>query len=189
MLSRIQELALIARCIAADDRDAFGQLVTAYADDIRRLLLSLTRGNVALVDDLAQEAFLKAYLSIRSFRGVARFRTWIYRIAYNEYIDYTRHQRPESPLAEDADFVDSDSFTSSGLSVGEAQLELDEALRRAVASLPEGERVVTQLFYFDEFPIKRISDVTGMPSGTVKSYLSRARHRLECLLETYRSEL
>lgn len=99
MLTKVQELALLARCVAADDRDAFGKLVAAYSDDIRRLLDTLTRGDTPLVDDLTQEAFIKAYLSIRSFKGIARFRTWLYRIAYNEFISYLRKNRPSQQLA------------------------------------------------------------------------------------------
>ena len=63
MLTRLQEISLIARCVAADDRHAFGELVEAYSDNLRRFLLSLTKGDVSLVDDLAQETFIKAYLS------------------------------------------------------------------------------------------------------------------------------
>ena len=99
MLTKVQELALLARCVAADDRDAFGKLVAAYSDDIRRLLDTLTRGDTPLVDDLTQEVFIKAYLSIRSFKGIARFRTWLYRIAYNEFISYLRKNRPSQQLA------------------------------------------------------------------------------------------
>ena len=85
-ISKAQELLLIARCIAADDRNAFGQLVVAYEAGLRRFLLNLTSGDVPLTDDLSQETFLKAYLAIRSFKGIASFKTWLYRIAYNEFI-------------------------------------------------------------------------------------------------------
>ena len=94
MLTRLQELSLIARCIAADDRQAFGLLVEAYSDPLRRFVLSLTKGDVALADDLAQDTFLKAYLSIRTLNGITRFRTWLFRIAYNEFITHTRRSRP-----------------------------------------------------------------------------------------------
>ena len=75
MLNKAQELLLIARCIAADDRDAFGQLVIAYEAGLRRFILNLTMGDAALSDDIAQETFLKAYLAIRSFKGIASFKT------------------------------------------------------------------------------------------------------------------
>lgn len=176
-LSRIQETLLIARCIASDDRDAFGQLVTAYTDDIMRLLLSLTRGDAALAGDLAQETFIKAYLSLRSFNGIARFRTWIYRIAYNQYVDHMRRQRPTESL-------DGHDRADEGPDPAETE-RVEQSLHEAVMRLPERERVVTQLYYFDEMPVSRISSVTGMPAGTIKSYLHRSRARLATLLEQY----
>ena len=92
-INRFQELALITRCVAADDRNAFGQLVGVYSESLRRFLLGLTKGDAALADDLAQETFLKAYLSIRSLEGVTRFRTWLFRIAYNEFVNNLRRKR------------------------------------------------------------------------------------------------
>lgn len=86
MLSRFEELQLIAKCIAGDSRRAFERLVEEYQEGLRRFLLNLTLGDAALTDDLAQETFLKAYMSLRSFKGIARFKTWLYRIAYNEFV-------------------------------------------------------------------------------------------------------
>ena len=73
----------------ADSRDAFGVLVSEYQSEIRRFFMNLT-GDAALSDDLSQETFIKAYTSIRSFRMMSRFRTWLYRIAYNEFYSYYR---------------------------------------------------------------------------------------------------
>lgn len=180
MLTRLQEIALIARCAAADDRRAFGLLVEAYADDIRRLLLSLTKGDVALVDDLAQETFLKAYLSIRSFEGIARFRTWLYRIAYNEYISHCRKQKNFEPIENVATYDLADEEESE-----EDRTVSDETLHECLMQLSDSERAVTQLYYFDDFSIARISTVTSMPQGTVKCYLSRSRKKLAKLLDKY----
>ncbi len=186
MLTRLQEIALIARCIAGDDRNAFGELVEAYADDIRRLLMSLTGGNAALVNDLSQEVFIKAFLSIRSFNGIARFRTWIYRIAYNEYISYKRREKVHQSI--------DDLVTVSGEELHDIEYESasfsessDKIIHQALMNLPENERVVTQLFYFDDFSIAKISSITGFPTGTVKSYLHRARQKLSSLLKNYYS--
>ena len=77
VLSKIEELKLIARCTLGDDRRAFGTLVEGYQPQVRRFFLNLTLGDEALSDDLAQETFLKAYLNVRSFRGVAKFSTWL----------------------------------------------------------------------------------------------------------------
>lgn len=69
MLSKIEELKLVTRCTLFDDRDAFGRLVEEYQSEMRRFFLNMSGGNAALSDDLAQETFLKAYLSIGASRG------------------------------------------------------------------------------------------------------------------------
>lgn len=90
MLGKLEEISLIARCVAADDRHAFGRLVEEYQDALRRFIYNLCGGDAAMTDDIAQETFLKAYTSIRSFKGISRFKTWLYTIAYREFIDWRR---------------------------------------------------------------------------------------------------
>ncbi|MDE6588559.1 MAG: RNA polymerase sigma factor [Paramuribaculum sp.] len=183
MLTKVQELKLIALCVAADDRRAFGQLVEAYADDVRRLLLSLTKSDVALVDDLAQETFIKAYLAIRSLEGITRFRTWLMRIAYHEFISHTRRNRSDKTIVDIAD-CDVDMPDDDG--DDDDRPVTDANVADALMQLPAPQRAVTQLFYFDGFSVARISTVTGLPSGTVRCYLTRARKRLANLLDKHR---
>lgn len=179
MLTRLQELSLIARCVAADDRRAFGQLIGAYSDNLRRFLLSLTRGDVSLVDDLAQETFIKAYLSIRSLKGISRFRTWLFRIAYNEFVSHMRRERRLDQFTDIADIdVADDTDDENPIT--------DTTLSEAIMTLTDTQRAVVQLFYFEGLSIARISTVTGLNQSTVKSHLSRARNRLASLLEKYR---
>ena len=113
MLNKAQELLLIARCIAADDRDAFGQLVIAYEAGLRRFILNLTMGDAALSDDIAQETFLKAYLAIRSFKGIASFKTWLYRIAYNEFITFKRRYVDTNDIEDTPPVKSSDTVEQS----------------------------------------------------------------------------
>src|SRR5947209_20569498 len=84
---------LIARVLADDDQHAFSELVRRHQSAVRGLLRQLTRSDLALADDLAQEAFLKAYKNIRSFRGEAKFSTWLYRIAYNCFREDARKRK------------------------------------------------------------------------------------------------
>jgi len=169
MLSKLEEKALIARCMAFDDRRAFGRLVDAYSPGLRRFLLHLA-GDSDLADDLAQEAFIKAYEGIRSFQGLARFKTWLYRIAYREFYSYVRaaHYTEDIDMAQDIASCDRP----------EDKVDASYDVEVALQSLPPVERSLVLLFYMEDRPIKEIVEITGLPSGTVKSYLSRARTRM-----------
>lgn len=169
MLNKAQELLLIARCIAADDRDAFGQLVIAYEAGLRRFILNLTMGDAALTDDIAQETFLKAYLAIRSFKGIASFKTWLYRIAYNEFISFKRRYVETNDIEDTAPVIGSDTVAQS-----DAKMDLQVCLN----ALNDSERTIVHLFYIEDLPIKKVCEITGYPEGTVKSYLSRARTKM-----------
>ena len=156
MLSKWDELRLIARCVAGDDRHAFERLVDEYNDGLRRFLLNLTLGDACLTDDLAQGTF---YLSLRSFQGLARFKTWLYRIAYNEYYSYMRKLKEEYPESE----IRHDIMDSS-IEHNDAKIDVERCLK----VLNETERSIVLLFYMEDRPIKQISEITGLPPGTIK---------------------
>ena len=171
MLSKWEELALIAKCATTDSRSAIERLVVEYSPELRRYLMNLTLGDASLTDDLAQDTFLKAYMSIRSFQGLSRFKTWLFRIAINEYYAYVRKRREqrmdgmaETPVIE----------CVTPLRNVEAGIDAQKCL----AVLSETERSVVLLFYMNDLPIKEIVKITGMPEGTVKSHLSRAKVKM-----------
>lgn len=172
MLTRFEELKLIARCVAGDDRNAFGRLVTAYEQGLRRFLFNLT-GDEALTDDLAQDTFLKAYLAIRSFQGISRFKTWLYRIGYNEFLSHRRSQHITT------DEIPPDTGSTTPSSATDARLTIESCL----SQLTEAERTVVMLFYIEDMPIKKIVEITGMPDGSVKSHLHRAKSHMRHFLE------
>ncbi len=175
MLNKIEELALIARCVATDDRNAFGRLVDAYSPGLHGFLFNLTMGDTALTDDLAQETFLKAYMAIRSFKGVAKFKTWLYRIAINEYYTSCRKRKEES--------IDNVTEYSKAADKDDHRLtEVRYDVATAMKCLNDTERTLILLFYFDDLPIKEISKITSMPEGTIKSYLSRAKNKMSKIL-------
>lgn len=166
----MNETVLVSRVVLLGDRDAFGRLVEAYQSPVRRFLLNLTGGDEELSKDLAQETFIKAWLHINTFRSAARFSTWLYRIAYNTFYDYLRTakqmagmgaEREMKHLAEDAPHSD---------------FNIDFA--RALELLREEERVVMLLFYMEDQTVEKIARITGLPTGTVKSHLSRGREKL-----------
>lgn len=169
MRQKILELSLLSQCALADNRQAFGRLVEMYSPQVRRFLLNLTKGDAVLTDDLSQETFIKAYISIRSFKGLSHFSTWLYKIAYNEYMAWLR-RRSDEPLdpgydAPDTGPDDDDSRTAD--------------VMEAVDALAEPTRSIVILFYCEDRPIKEIAQILGLNINTVKVYIKRGRDRLQ----------
>ena len=98
-MKAFDDIALVTQVAVLHNRRAFDQLVVKYQSSIRRFFLLQTGGDVALSDDLAQETFVKAYVNITHFRGLSRFSTWLYRIAYNTFYDDVRRRK----ITEDVD--------------------------------------------------------------------------------------
>lgn len=172
MKGKIEELKLLALCMATDNREAFSRLVELHQEGLRRFLFNLS-GDAMLTDDLAQETFLKAWLGIRSFKGLSGFRTWLYRIAVNEYVSWRRN-RQAAMLGQAADLTSLTSGEPSVSCTSDAGMDAQTLL----ATLKDTERMVTILFYINDMSIKEITKVTGMAEGTIKSHLSRARRKM-----------
>lgn len=171
MLSKLEELKLISQCVLVDDRRAFGKLVEAYQPRLRKFLLNLTAGDVMLTDDLAQETFVKAYVSIRSFKGISSFGTWLYRIAYNEFYNEKRRRHEDS-------LPDTAETCMEPTSVPQDATEAQLTVMRAMQSLNDVERTAVTLFYIEDQTIKKIALIMHMPEGSVKSSLHRAKEKM-----------
>lgn len=179
MITRIEEIKLITRCVTLDDRRAFAKLVDEFSPGLRRFIFNLTLGDAALTDDIAQETFLKAYTSLRSFRGLARFRTWLYTIACRQLADYRRR----NPQAESIDALPqvAAGFASDSTCASDSRHDVEVALQ----ALTERERTVALLFFLEDRPIKEICRITGYPEGSVKSYISRSKTKMAKALKEY----
>ncbi len=154
-------------------------MVAQEQESLRRFLLMLCCGDSSRADDIAQEALLKAYLSFGKFEGRSRFSTWLFRIAYNCHYDSLRTdgRRACEPL-ECLRSCDIDDETS----VADRRFAYQD-LYQAIGMLSVQEQAVILLFYMEEKSIKEIVGITGMPSGTVRSCLSRGRAHLKVYLE------
>lgn len=177
MLSKIEELKLIARVVAFDDHRAYARLVDEHAPALRRFVFNLTLGNASTTDDISQNTFIKAYTSIRSFRGVSRFKTWLFAIAVNEFNDLRRRERDMSNIDTLPDPVDtSDHYLST---------EIGHDLRIAMEALNPNERAAVLLFYLEDRPIKEVARITGRPEGSIKASLSRAKAKMAQIIKDY----
>ncbi len=175
MLSKIEELRLISRCVIGDDRRAFGALVEAYEARLRQFFMSLTLGDAALSDDLAQDTFIKAYTGLRSFKGLASFGTWLYRIGYNEFCSYARKRREER--------ADDGAAQAVAIAADCTQCQRLDA-QALMAGLSADERTAVTLRYIADKPLAQIARIMQMPQGTVKSHLHRAKQKMRRAAET-----
>src|SRR5512134_660293 len=106
----VPDSQLIARCVVADDRHAFAELVRRHQSAVRACLRKLTAGNHALADDLAQETFVLAWRNLKAFRQEAKFSTWLYRIATNCWLADARKRKEELLGDRDAELADDDAM-------------------------------------------------------------------------------
>lgn len=177
MLTKIDELQLIARVVAFDDHRAYTRLVDEFSPALRRFVYNLTLGDAWTTDDICQNTFIKAYSSIRSFKGVSRFSTWLFKIAVHEYADFRRRAREYSAIENTPEQAEDTPIHIS--------TELRHDIHIAMQSLNEHERIAVLLFYLEDRPIKEVARITGRPEGSVKASLSRAKQKMAKIIKDY----
>ena len=170
----LTDAVLVARVLVDDDQNAFCELVRRHQSAVRGLLRQLTRTDVALADDLAQQTFLRAYKNIRSFRGEARFSTWLYRIAYNCFREDARRRKELVGIDEEQ------LQTQHDPQVADPALRHD--LMRALNLLPLNERSAVLLCCQNGLSHDEASRVLDIPLGTVKTNVLRGRQKLKRML-------
>lgn len=165
------------------DRHAFARLVRAHQSRIRLQLRRLTHGDAALADDLAQETFVQAWLHLNDFRGDARLATWLHRIALTRFLQHVR--RPQLPI----EWHDPDVGTAGEPGHDPRAVEgLGRDVERALQALSEIQRLaVVHCFHLD-LSHAEAAHVLGLPLGTLKSHLDRAKTRLRALLGDWNPE-
>ena len=171
------DILLIRQVQIFGNRRAFDALVRKYQASIRRLLLSLTTGDEALSDDLAQETFIKAYTALDTYKNRANFGTWLYKIAYNVFYDYIRSRKETCLMDEvssEVEMVYNQTPADSCITA-----DIDEAMRL----LRPEERTCVTLHLIEDLPLDKVVEITGMPIGTVKSHIARGKGKLVTYLK------
>ena len=186
------EARLIQRLVARDER-AFNAVVREYERRVVTLALRMI-GNRAEAEDLAQEVFVQVFKSIGTFRGESKLSTWIYRITINLSKNRGKYLRVRRTEAHDE--IDSLDFRPEA---GDAKrenvahverpdemmagLEVEEIVRRAILRLEPSFRECLVLRDVEDLSYGEIGEITGLPEGTVKSRIHRARGQLKELVE------
>ena len=155
-------------------REQFIKLVNDEQEALRGFLLALCCGNKDDADDIAQEALVKAYLASVGYQDKGRFRSWLFKIAQNTFLNHKVAQRTFESIDEARAFLDTSDM--------DAKYTRQE-LYLALATLPPKERVAIVLFYLDEHSIRDISKITDTSEEAVKKQLSRGRDKLKTRLK------
>ena len=161
------------------DRKAFGELVRRHREGVINVVFRMC-GDAHLAEDAAQEAFIRAWQHLPSYRPRSPFRNWVYRIATNVALDTLRRER-ETVDIDDLSLVAQDAGPEATV---EGQ-ERGQRVRDAVLALPPASRAVLVLREYEGLSYREIADTLGIPIGTVMSRLNYARNRLRDSLAAY----
>lgn len=157
-------------------RSAFGKVIEHYSEQlywhIRRMVIDHDDAN-----DVLQNTFIKAWTNIDNFRGDAKLSTWLYKIAINESITFINKKKVQNNISLD----DDDSFLTNNLEA-DKYFDGDEAqlkLQRAIATLPEKQRLVFNMRYYDEMKYEDMSEILGTSVGALKASYHHAIKKIE----------
>ena len=177
------EAALVAEAIEGSEL-AFRTLVERYQRPVFSLVLRMVRDH-GIAEDVTQEVFVKAWMALSRYDPRRRFASWLFKIASNAAIDQLRRKKlPTTPIETSdtdqssiLDRIEDERSESPDTLV--KRRELSAALEAAVAALRPEYRLVVLLRFREELPYRDIAEATGMPLGTVKTNLRRARREIE----------
>ncbi|WP_430935109.1 RNA polymerase sigma factor [Saccharicrinis sp. 156] len=162
--------------------NAYRFLVSKYQRLVFSIAYKMANQNQADIEDIAQDVFVKVYKNIKSYRKESKLSTWIASIAWKTSIDFTRKKkRSRVEFTEEPELFDEIDYVNSFEQL--KQKELKQLVQEVVSSLPVHYQTVLSLFYLEEFSLAEIHEITEMPLGTIKSYLSRARALFKTELE------
>ena len=171
-----EEQLLVELRTPGKERTGFAKLVSEYSEklywQIRKMVLSHDDAN-----DILQDVFIKAWTNLENFRGDAKLTTWLYRIAINESITFLNKKRNQNNVSID----DEDSLLFNSLS-SDDYFDGDEAqllLQKAIHALPEKQRLVFKMKYFEEMKYEDMSDILGTSVGALKASYHHAVKKIE----------
>ena len=177
----------LVRRVQKGDRRAFDLLFLRYRHKIRGLVGRFVR-DAAEIDDVVQEAFIKAYRALPNFRGDSAFYTWLYRIAINASKNYVSASGRRTPTVDiEVDKAEQLDRTEGTYALRDSESpeqalrrdELASAIRQAIMDLPDDLRTTVTLREFDGLSYRQIAEITDCPVGTVRSRIFRAREAID----------
>lgn len=186
MVEQEQDIIYIKRVLEGD-KDSFAFLVDKYKSMVFSLALRITK-NREEAEEIAQDAFIKAYQSLKSYQGKAKFSSWLYRIVYNTGISRLRKQERGRISLDEANIPDSLYVEARRTHESLSEEERKKYLEVALDELDEDERILIILYYYEERDLDEIAEIVGITKTNTKVRLFRARKKMLVILEKYLKE-
>lgn len=157
-------------------REAFSDVIKLYGEPLYRQIRRMVESHED-ADDLLQNTFLKAWQSVPNFRGDAKLSTWLYKIAFNETLTFLARERKRLSVSLDGEESILLNAIEADENIDGDKLALD--LRKAVASLPEKQRIVFNMKYYDDMKYEQMSEILGTSVGALKTNYHLAVKKIE----------
>ena len=161
-------------------RVAFGEVIARYSEPLYWQIRRMVPGHDD-ANDLLQNTFLKAWTSIENFRGAAKLSTWLYKIAINESLSFLEKERKHANVSMDDEATHLIHAIEADTNIDGDELKLK--LRKAIAMLPEKQRLVFNMRYYDEMKYEQISNILGTSVGALKASYHLAVKKIEQYFE------
>lgn len=181
-----QDDVLLVSASKRGDQDAFAQLVQRHQRRVFNLVFRMLQ-DYEEASEITQEAFLAAWQGLPTFRGDARFSTWLHRIAYNSALKQVEQRKRDRALqsAMQAEQVIAEAGNEGRMEADLEQHAQQEFIRENLATLPTKYRVVLTLRHIQDMTYEEMAEILAVPVGTIKTHLFRARNLLKQRLEAF----
>jgi RNA polymerase sigma factor (sigma-70 family) len=186
MVEHQQDNIYITKVIEGD-RNAFAYLVDKYKTMVYSLALMLVKDKEE-AEEISQDAFIKAYQSLASFKGNAKFSSWLYRIVYNTSISMLRQQSAGRVSLDETNIAETLYLESKENYDTLSTTERKKYLEKALDSLESDEKMFVILYYYEERDLDEIASIAGLTKTNTKVKLFRARKKMLTVLQSYLKE-
>ena len=164
------------------DANAFAYLVDAYKNMVFSLAFKMTK-NREEAEEISQDSFIKAYKNLKNFKGDSKFSTWLYRIVYHASLDAIKKNKNNNNTLEINEITFNQIKSVDNILEGIERKERSKIMNDCLLKLPEDERSIIWMFYYDELSLKEIIEVTQFSEANIKVKLHRARKKLLAIVE------
>ncbi len=164
------------------DTNAFAYLVDKYKDMVFSLAYKITK-NREEAEEVSQDTFIKGYKNLEKFKGDAKFSTWLYRIAYHASLDAIKKNKKHQNTFEINEITFNQIKSVDTILEGIERIERAKIMDNCLLKLPEEERSIIWMFYYDELSLREIIEITQKSEANIKVKLHRARKKLLTIVE------